>query len=78
MGIRRIRNEQGQPIEDVKAGDDPVQAIKKLYEYGRKHPSPSGRPHDYPAAKGIPFPQPSSKRRDVRDESEMRGIADIG
>jgi hypothetical protein len=41
MGIRRVRSEQGQPIEDVKSGDDPVKAIKESYEFGRKYPQRS-------------------------------------
>jgi hypothetical protein len=43
MGIRRLRNEQGGPIETLKPGDDPTAAVNKLYSYGRttygqKHP----------------------------------------
>jgi hypothetical protein len=48
MGIRRIRTEQGMPIEDLKLkpGTDPTDAINQLYGYGRTYPH--GKPHDAP------------------------------
>lgn len=62
MGIRRIKNEQGQPIEDLKPGADVHRAIGSLYEYGRSYPT-GKRPHDYPSAKGIPHPKPATPSR---------------
>ena len=57
--IEKLKSTEGTPIEDVKAGDDPVKAIKRLYEFGRQYLH--GKPHDYePRGKMPKFkaPQP--------------------
>jgi hypothetical protein len=42
MGIRRVRDEQGQPISDVREGADGVK-VDQLYRYGRAHAGPGTR-----------------------------------
>jgi hypothetical protein len=70
MGIRRIRDSHGMPIEDLKPGDDVHRAIKSLYEYGRSYPH--GGNHDYPPAKAVPYPKQPRPARD--DEPASYGV----
>jgi hypothetical protein len=56
MRIRRIRDEQGQPIETLVEGDDARKAVGSLYEYGRRYPH--GRPHDYAVPETTPTTKP--------------------
>jgi hypothetical protein len=64
MRIRRIRDEQGMPIEDLKPGDDVHKAVAGLYEYKRAYPN--GRPHDYSyqARERTPHSQPPQPHPD--------------
>jgi hypothetical protein len=59
MGIRRIRTEQGQPIDDLRPGDDGAKAVDALYRYGRNYPNGKPTQKDY-AAQRLPRPQPKS------------------
>jgi hypothetical protein len=63
MGIRKVRDVGGTPIEDYKQGDNPYRTVKKLYEYGRVYPD--GRPHDYKTPEKTPASKPIAK-----DESQ--------
>jgi hypothetical protein len=36
MGIRRIRDTEGQPIDDLRPGDDGAKAVDALYKFGRR------------------------------------------
>jgi hypothetical protein len=47
MGIRRIKTEQGQPIDDLREGDDGVKAVDRLYRYGRAYPAGKPSQKDY-------------------------------
>jgi hypothetical protein len=63
MGIRKIKTDQGMPIETLKPGTDPVAAINKLYSEGRRtYGQPN--PDDYKRA-----PTPASKPI-AKDESQ--------
>ena len=44
--IKPLRTEQGMPIERVMPGQDPTDAINRLYSYGRHYPH--HEPHDAP------------------------------
>jgi hypothetical protein len=57
MGIRRIRDTEGMPISDVKQSDDPIAAVKKLYQYGRAYPDGKPTQKDY-APRGGPADRP--------------------
>jgi hypothetical protein len=64
MGIRRIRTEQGMPIDDLKLkpGSDPTDAINRLYAYGR---TTYGQPNpDQPRETTPKFKAPTPSRND--------------
>jgi hypothetical protein len=68
MGIRRIKNEQGGPIDDLRPGDNVHRALRDLYEYGRQYPN--SRPHDYAGPEHAPprrQPAPPSHEHHVAD-----------
>jgi hypothetical protein len=58
MGIRRIRSESGQPIEDFKQGDDGVKAVDALYKFGRRFPDGKPTQKDYAPRRGAADRQP--------------------
>jgi hypothetical protein len=64
MGIRRLRTDQGQPIEKVGPGDDVYRAVDKLYRTGRTYPGKA--PHDYAKPQQTPEYKVPSPSRDER------------
>jgi hypothetical protein len=70
MGIRRIRNEEGGPIEDLKPDDNPYRAVRELYEFGRRYPD--GRPHDYKTPALTPKAEPIAKDQSQPQVREAR------
>jgi hypothetical protein len=59
MGIRKVRDVTGVPIEDFKQGDDGSKAVDALYKYGRSFPGGKPTQRDY-ATQAIRKPQPKS------------------
>ena len=70
MVIRRIKTEQGQPIEDLKPGANPYRAVRELYEYGRKYPD--GPPHDWKTPAVTPKAEPIAKDQSQPQVREAR------
>jgi hypothetical protein len=52
MGIRKLPNAEGGPVDVVRPGDNVRKAIGDLYEYGRQYPN--SRPHDYAGPEHAP------------------------
>jgi hypothetical protein len=52
MGIRRIKDTEGQPIEDLREGDDGIKAVDRLYRYGRTYPGGKPTQRDYAPRRG--------------------------
>jgi hypothetical protein len=62
MRIRRLRDEQGMPIGDLKPGDDVHKAVGDLYSYGRSYPYKP--PHDYRQPERTPDRRPPQPQPD--------------
>jgi hypothetical protein len=70
MGIRRIRDTEGMPIEDFKPGENVYRTVRELYEYGRKYPD--GRPHDWKTPAVTPKAAPITKDESQPQVAEAR------
>jgi hypothetical protein len=58
MGIRKLHDVSGAPIEDFREGDDGVRAVDKLYKYGRSYPGGKPTQKDYAPQRGAADRQP--------------------
>jgi hypothetical protein len=58
MGIRKIKTDQGQPIEDFTQGGDGVKAVDALYKFGRRFPGGKPTQKDYAPRQGAADRQP--------------------
>jgi hypothetical protein len=79
MGIRKLRDVTGTPIEDFKPGDDVHRTVDALYKYGRRFPNGKPTQKDY-SATGIPRLQPKSpswdsERADYQHPSRVPPMA---
>jgi hypothetical protein len=79
MGIRRIKSEQGQAIDELRPGDNGAKAVDTLYKYGRRFPGGKPPQRDY-ATQAIPRSQPKSpswesERADYRAPSRVPPMA---
>jgi hypothetical protein len=58
MGIRKVRDVTGVPIDDLRATDDPIAAVKGLYGFGRSYPNGKPTQKDYAPRRGPADRQP--------------------
>jgi hypothetical protein len=58
MGIRRIRDTEGMPVEDFKQTDDAHRTVDALYKFGRRFPGGKPTQKDYSPRRGAADRQP--------------------